>query len=121
MILVESWKKVVLENYANFDGRARRQEFWYYVLANVIISVVLNILAQASSIFSILSFVYLLAVIVPGIAVAVRRLHDIGKPGILILVGLIPCVGFILLIVWYAQDSQRGTNEYGESPKYPNG
>jgi uncharacterized membrane protein YhaH (DUF805 family) len=121
MILVENWKKVVLENYANFSGRARRQEFWYYVLANAIVSAILNILGQASSIFSILAVVYGLAVIVPGIAVGVRRLHDIGKPGILLLLALIPCVGFIILIVWAAQDSQRGPNEYGASPKYPNG
>lgn len=121
MILVENWKKVVLENYANFDGRARRQEFWYYALAGLIIGVGFNILGQISSIFSILSVLYGLAVLVPGIAVSVRRLHDIGKPGILLLLILIPCVGFIILIVWAAQDSQRGPNEYGPSPKYPNG
>lgn len=121
MELVENWKKVVLQNYANFEGRARRREFWLYVAANAIISIVLNVLGQVSSLFSIVALLYGLAVIVPGIAVGVRRLHDIGKPGILLLVGLIPCVGFILLIVWAAQDSQRGSNQYGPSEKYPNG
>lgn len=121
MILVETWKKVVLENYANFDGRARRSEFWYYALANFIITAVLNILGQASSIFTIIGFLFGLAVLVPGIAVGIRRLHDIGKPGIMILIGLIPCVGWIILLVWAAQDSQRGSNEYGPSEKYPAG
>lgn len=120
MVLVENWKKVVLENYANFDGRARRQEFWYYALAGLIIGVGFNILGQISGIFSVLSFLYGLAVLIPGIAVSVRRLHDIGKPGIWLLL-VFTCVGTILLIVWAAQDSQRGPNEYGASPKYPNG
>ena len=62
-----------------------------------------------------------LAVLVPGIAVGIRRLHDIGKPGIMILIGLILCVGWIILLVWAAQDSQRGSNEYGPSEKYPAG
>ena len=119
MLLVENWKKVVLENYANFEGRARRQEFWYFALANFIVNVVLTVLGQASSLFSVLGIVYGLGVIVPGIAVGVRRLHDIGKPGIWILVGLIPIVGWIILLVWALQDSGHGTNEYGPSPKYP--
>jgi uncharacterized membrane protein YhaH (DUF805 family) len=120
MILVENWKKVVLENYANFEGRARRQEFWYYALAGLIIGVGFSILGQITPIFSIVSLLYSLAVLVPGIAVGVRRLHDIGKPGIWLLL-VFTCVGIIILLVWAAQDSQRGPNEYGPSPKYPNG
>jgi uncharacterized membrane protein YhaH (DUF805 family) len=120
MILVENWKKVVLENYANFDGRARRQEFWYYVLAGLIISVGFTILGEIIPVIGAVSYLYALAVLVPGIAVSVRRLHDIGKPGIWLLL-VFTCVGTILLIVWAAQDSQRGPNEYGASPKYPNG
>jgi uncharacterized membrane protein YhaH (DUF805 family) len=113
MLLVDAWKTVVLGNYANFAGRARRPEFWHFFLANLIVSVVLNVLGQAADLFAILALVYGLAVLVPGIAVGVRRLHDIGKPGVWILIGLIPFVGTVILIVWWAQESAPGPNEYG--------
>ena len=106
-LLVSSWKTVVLENYANFEGRARRSEFWYFVLANFIVTVALNILGAARDVLGIFAFLYALAVFVPGLAVGVRRLHDIGKSGFWLLVAFIPLFGFILLIVWAAQDSQR--------------
>lgn len=113
MILVNAWKTVVLERYAKFDGRAGRAEFWWFFLANLIISIVLNGLGQASSIFSILGLIYSLGVLVPGIAVAIRRLHDIGKSGWFLLIALIPLVGFIILIVFYAKEGDAGTNAYG--------
>jgi uncharacterized membrane protein YhaH (DUF805 family) len=119
MMLVENWKKVVLENYANFSGRSRRTEFWWFALANLIIGVVLSILGNAAGIFNVIYTLYSLAVLVPSIAVGIRRLHDIGKSGWFLLIGLIPIVGFIILIVWAATDSQRGTNQYGTSEKYP--
>ena len=119
MPLVDYYKKVVLENYANFSGRARRAEFWWFVLANLIIYVILGILMGVSDIFFVLYVVYGLAVLVPSIAVAVRRLHDTGKSGWFILIGLIPLVGFIILLVFYLQDSQQGSNEHGPSEKYP--
>jgi uncharacterized membrane protein YhaH (DUF805 family) len=113
MILINTWKTVVLQRYAKFDGRAGRAEFWWFVLANVIVSIVLNVLGQASSLFTILAFVYSLAVLVPSIAVAIRRLHDTNKSGWFILIGLIPIVGFIVLIVFYATEGTRGPNQYG--------
>ncbi len=113
MQLVDAWKTVVLRNYANFSGRSRRPEFWYFFLANLIISVVLNVLGQAADLLGIIALIYGLAVLVPSIAVGVRRLHDIGKPGVWILLGLIPIVGVVILIVWWAQDSAPGANEYG--------
>lgn len=106
----------VLTNYANFNGRARRSEYWWWVLAVVLVSLVLNILEAALGTGSILSTLFSLAILVPGLAVGARRLHDTGKSGWLLLIGLIPLVGFILLIVWFATDSQ-GDNQYGPSPK----
>ena len=107
----------VLSQYANFNGRARRSEYWYYVLAYAIISAVLNALAQYSSIFTVLSGIFGLALICPTLAVAVRRLHDIGKSGWYYLFALIPLVGAIILLVWFVKDSEPGDNMYGPNPK----
>jgi uncharacterized membrane protein YhaH (DUF805 family) len=116
--LVSYWKQVVLERYAQFTGRSRRAEFWWYALAGLIIGVVFNILAQVSSIFSILYLIYGLAVLIPGIAVAIRRLHDTDKSGWWLLIGLIPIAGAIVLIVFFATDGQPAPNKYGASEKY---
>ena len=107
----------VLSQYANFNGRARRSEYWYYILAYAIISAVLNALAQYSSIFTVLSGIFGLALICPTLAVAVRRLHDIGKSGWYYLFALIPLVGAIILLVWFVKDSEPGDNVYGPNPK----
>ena len=115
--LISYWKKVVLENYTNFTGRARRAEFWWYFLANVIISIVLNVIDLAIG-FQLLTLIYGLAVLLPGIAVGIRRLHDTDKSGWWLLIGLIPLVGIIVLIVFWATDGQPGPNQYGPSEKY---
>jgi uncharacterized membrane protein YhaH (DUF805 family) len=111
--LVGYWKLVVLERYAKFDGRAGRPEFWWYALAGFIISIVLNLFAQISDVLIILPLLYGLAVLIPGIAVGIRRLHDTGKSGWFLLIGLIPCVGPIILIVFFATAGTRGSNQYG--------
>jgi uncharacterized membrane protein YhaH (DUF805 family) len=116
--LVTYWKKVVLEHYADFTGRARRAEFWWYALANFLVSIVLNILIAISSIFWVVYVIYALGVLIPGLAVAVRRLHDTDKSGWWILIGLIPIVGVIVLIVFWATDGALGPNKYGPSQKY---
>lgn len=116
--LISYWKQVVLERYAQFTGRSRRAEFWWYFLANLIISVVLNILVAIASIFVVLSFIYALAVLIPGLAVGIRRLHDTDRSGWWILIGLIPIVGIIILIVFWATDGLPGPNQYGASEKY---
>jgi uncharacterized membrane protein YhaH (DUF805 family) len=116
--LIGYWKKVVLENYANFEGRARRAEFWWYVLAGICISIVLNILGAIASFFVILTFIYGLAVLIPGIAVGIRRLHDTDKSGWWLLIGLIPLVGAIVLIVFFATEGTRQPNQWGPSPKF---
>ena len=117
--------KIVLKNYANFEGRARRSEYWYYTLMNIIIVVALEILAgvcgMASSVLTIivglLLVVYALGTLVPSIAVMVRRLHDVGKSGWWYFIALIPIVGAIWLLVLLCTDSQPGSNEYGMNPK----
>jgi uncharacterized membrane protein YhaH (DUF805 family) len=106
-----NWYLAVLKKYAEFSGRARRQEYWMFVLINLIISLVLNYVS------AFLYGIYSLAVLVPSIAVGARRLHDIGKTGWLLLIALIPVLGWILLLVWLAKDSQPGSNQYGENPK----
>jgi uncharacterized membrane protein YhaH (DUF805 family) len=121
--LVSYWKKVVLENYANFDGRARRAEFWWYFLANLLISIACNIVDAVIGLglgggIGVLGLIYSLAVLVPGLAVGVRRLHDTGKSGWFLLLALIPIVGIIVLIVFWATDGQPTANQYGLSEKY---
>jgi uncharacterized membrane protein YhaH (DUF805 family) len=120
MVLLEAWKVVVTERYAQFDGRAGRAEFWWYFLASFIISAILGILAQTSGIFNVISGIYGLAVLIPGLAVAVRRLHDTNRSGWWLLIGLIPIVGIIVLIVFCAAPSDTGSNQYGISaPPFP--
>ena len=116
MVLIEAWKTVVLERYAQFQGRAGRAEYWWFVLANFIVVLVLNVLGRASTLFSIVSAIYGLALLIPGIAVAIRRLHDTNRSGWWILIGLIPLVGFIILIVFLATEGDRTQNQYGPLP-----
>jgi uncharacterized membrane protein YhaH (DUF805 family) len=111
--LIGYWKRVVLERYAQFQGRSGRPEFWWYFLAGVIIGIVFNILIAISSIFWVLYVIYGLGVLIPGLAVAVRRLHDTDKSGWWLLIGLIPLVGIIVLIVFWATEGMRGPNRYG--------
>ena len=119
MDLIGYWKKCVLENYLNFSGRARRAEFWSFAVVNLAVYVLLLILMRVSGVFVIFYIGFAMAMLVPSLAVAIRRLHDTGKTGWLLLVALIPLVGAILLLVWYFTDSDKGTNAYGTSEKYP--
>lgn len=109
IIMIEWYKKVVLENYANFNGRARRAEYWWFFLANVIVSIVLQIIDSVIGI-AVLGTIYSLAVLLPSIAVAIRRMHDVGKSGWFI---LIPIYNLILACT----EGDKGQNEYGPDPK----
>ncbi|MBQ5675759.1 MAG: DUF805 domain-containing protein [Lachnospiraceae bacterium] len=106
-----------LKNYAKFDGRARRKEYWMFVLGNFIIGFVLGFILGIIGAPTYIGYIYSLAVLVPSIAVAVRRLHDIGKSGVWYFINFIPCIGSIWLIVLLCQDSMPGENEYGVNPK----
>ena len=108
----------VFSQYVGFTGRARRSEFWYWTLFQIILGVIASILDRAvfdrnNGAFSV---VVGLALLLPSLAVAVRRLHDSGRTGWWLLIGLIPVIGTIVLIIFYVQDSQ-GDNKYGPSPK----
>ncbi|WP_076260133.1 DUF805 domain-containing protein [Intrasporangium flavum] len=113
------WYTKVLKNYVGFSGRARRTEYWMFTLVNVIIGGVLNVLYNVthSSIFYVLYVLYFLAVLLPSIAVGIRRLHDTNRTGWWLLIGLVPFVGAIVLIVFFATEGNRGANQYGEDPK----
>ena len=114
---IDAYKLVVLKNYANFEGRLGRGAFWRFVLVNFIITIVLSILAQTFGVVFWLAYVlYALALIVPGIAAGVRRLHDTNKSGWLVLIGFIPIVGFIALIVLFAIAGDPQPNDYGPVP-----
>ncbi len=121
----------VLKKYAVFTGRARRSEFWYFVLFNFIASLVCAALDNAFGTaftfnmgenvqqlpYGYIYLLYSLAVFVPSLALNVRRLHDVGKSGWFLFIGLIPVVGAIWLLVLFFKDSQPGINEYGPNPK----
>ena len=112
-----------LQHYAEFNGRARRSEYWYFVLFNLVISFVIGftfgVIAGLLDMPALANLAYLwsLAMFIPGLAVSVRRLHDIGRSGWWLLLSLIPLVGAIILIIWYCTDSQPGANQYGSNPK----
>ena len=109
--MIEWYKKVVFQNYANFEGRARRSEYWYFALLNAIISVLLtNVLGLISPSLAYVGTAYSLAVLVPSIAVGIRRMHDVGKSGWFI---LIPIYNIILACT----EGEQGPNEYGADPK----
>ncbi|GGR68743.1 hypothetical protein GCM10010269_04350 [Streptomyces humidus] len=110
------WYVDVLKKYAVFSGRARRQEYWMFTLFNVIVAVVLAIVGAVIG-SNVLNIIYTLAVLLPGLGVAVRRLHDTGKSGWWLLIGLIPLVGAIILIVFLASEGKREPNQYGPDPK----
>jgi len=115
----------IKKRYADFDGRARRSEYWYFQLFNILIYVGLLIISGILGyIEPLLSFIgiglfYLLAIglLVPSIALAVRRLHDTGKSGWMYLIALIPLAGPIILLVFMCTDSDPGSNVYGPNPK----
>lgn len=118
-----NWYLEVLKKYAVFNGRARRKEYWYFFLFHTIISIVLVVIdAMTGGInpevgMGLLSGLYTLAVLIPGLAVTVRRLHDTGKSGWWVLLFLIPLIGLIVWLVFMVQDSKPGKNQYGANPK----
>ena len=106
------WKK-----YAEFSGRARRQEFWMFVLFNFLASIAVGIVDGLLGTTGALGGLYSLAVLIPSLAVAVRRLHDTDRSGWWWLIAFIPLIGFIILLVFLCSDSKPGTNRFGANPK----
>ncbi|MBK5931727.1 DUF805 domain-containing protein [Halochromatium salexigens] len=121
-----NWYLEVLRKYTVFTGRSRRKEYWYYFLINFLIITALLIIddmlgtLDPEAGMGLLSGLYALAVLLPGLAVAVRRLHDTGRTGWWVLIALIPIVGPIILIFFLIQESVDGANQYGPNPKAAN-
>ena len=117
------WYTEVLKKYVDFSGRARRKEFWMFVLISTVISILLFIVdtiigtRNTTTGLGLLGGIYLLAVLLPTLAVAVRRLHDTDRSGWSIFISLIPIAGPIILIVFNAQEGSAGDNKYGPDPK----
>jgi len=118
-----NWYLAVLKKYAVFDGRARRKEYWFFVLFNIIFALVLAFIDgmvgtfDPESGYGVLSGIYGLAVFIPGIAVSIRRLHDTDRSGWWILICFIPLIGAIWLLVLFVLDGTAGQNQYGPDPK----
>jgi uncharacterized membrane protein YhaH (DUF805 family) len=118
-----NWYLEVLKKYAVFEGRAGRKEYWFFILFNVLISMALgyvdwltgNINPETG--LGILSGIYALGVMIPGMAVSVRRLHDTGRSGWWLLITFVPVIGAIVFIYFMVLDSNPEINEYGPSPK----
>ena len=105
-----------LTQYAGFSGRARRSEFWFFYLFTFLVGVVAGIVDTVLGTGSIVAGIAALALVVPSLAAGARRLHDTGRSGWWLLISLVPVLGFIVLVVFYVQDSQPA-NEHGPSPK----
>ena len=118
-----NWFITALKKYATFEGRSQRSEYWYFILFYVLIYVVLAVFDGISGSFSgkagigLLTGIFSLAMLLPSLAVTVRRLHDTGRSGWWILIGFIPLIGGIILLVFLVQDSEAAANGYGENPK----
>ena len=119
------WYRMVWQKYAQFDGRSRRKEYWMFALVNVLISIAMcagilfGFATRNSAVgvaFAILCGLYGLAGLIPGIAVSVRRLHDIGRSGWWLLIDFVP-FGCFVLLVFLVLDGTPGPNEYGPDPK----
>ena len=121
------WYLKVIRQYADFNGRARRKEYWMFILFNMIFAIVAMILDNILGIaiagigYGPLYLFYALALFIPGIAVAIRRLHDINKSGWMLLVALIPLAGAIWLLVLMCTEGDQTENQYGPNPKSEEG
>ena len=112
--------RMAFDSYCRFQGRSSRSEYWWWVLFCSIlgfcIGIVEGILDFSMTAVQATSGILSLVLLLPGLGLSVRRLHDIGKSGWWILLGLIPVVGAIVLIIWFARNSQMQDNQYGPVP-----
>jgi uncharacterized membrane protein YhaH (DUF805 family) len=117
------WATLPLKRYAEFTGRSRRKEYWMFTLlvfvAAIVLSLVETLLGLGGMVgpYGPLTSLLLLAIFVPSIAVGIRRLHDTGRSGWWLLIGLVPLIGGIVLLVFYCSEGNKGPNEYGPDPK----
>jgi uncharacterized membrane protein YhaH (DUF805 family) len=111
-------KRVFLEKYVCFEGRANRKEFWYSFLFVAVVNIILSLIfGRTGKVGMIIQIVWSLAVLLPTLGVGARRLHDINKTGWLLLLSLIPIVGEIILIIWWVKEGDKTDNQYGPVPE----
>lgn len=120
------WYLKVLKHYVDFSGRARRKEYWMFVLFNILIAIGIGVIDSVMGWkngwgIGRLGGLYNLFVLLPSIAVCARRLHDIGRSGWWQLIAFVPILGWIVLLVWTASEGAPGPNEYGRDPKADDG
>lgn len=126
--IVENFRRIVTTQYFDFNGRTRRQVFWYYVLAYVVIYIAVSIVEPiffgGPAMYGYgyyrpqpLTGLLTLALLLPSLGIGARRLHDIDRSAWWLLIGIIPIVGWLVLIYWYAQPGTVGTNQFGPDPK----
>ena len=121
------WYLKVLRQYFDFSGRARRKEYWMFFLFNLLVSIVLAIsdamlgTLDTETGWGLLGALYAIAVLIPGLAVSVRRLHDRDKSGWWLLLAFIPLIGGIVLLVWFVMEGDGGSNRFGSDPKTEEG
>jgi uncharacterized membrane protein YhaH (DUF805 family) len=115
------WYLAVLKKYAVFDGRARRKEYWMFFLFNIIAAAVLGVIDAVIGIklgpLGLLGTIFNVALLIPGIAVSIRRLHDTGRSGWWNLIAFVPCIGALVLIYFLVQPGTVGDNAFGPDPK----
>jgi uncharacterized membrane protein YhaH (DUF805 family) len=104
------------DHYVKFDGRASRPAYWWWFLFTILVAVAASIIDAAIGSFGVISGIAGLALLLPGLSVAIRRLHDTDHSGWWVLIGLIPIIGFIVLLVFYLRQSDLGENRYGPPP-----
>jgi uncharacterized membrane protein YhaH (DUF805 family) len=110
------WYLKVLKNYFGFDGRARRMEYWMFILINLLVSIAIAVVEGMLGSPGVVYGLYSLAVLIPTIAVGIRRLHDTGRSGWWLLLMIVPLVNLVLL-VFFCLDSEEGDNAWGPNPK----
>lgn len=117
MNFLDAVKICFTQKYLCFNGRARRREYWFFVLFLFLVNMVLNVLTKISDSLAFLSLLFFLAYLLPLLGVMVRRCHDIGKSGWILLINLIPFIGQLFTLVMFIRNSEPGENNYGPNPK----
>lgn len=113
----EAVRSALIERYADFQGRAPRSEYWWFVVFNILMSIVIALVgAVTQTLGNVLDVIVTLALIVPNLAVSVRRLHDTDRSGWWFLLVLVPLLGTIVLIVWFVMRGTDGDNRFGPDP-----
>lgn len=118
-----SWFFEAVKKYAVFSGRSRRREYWYFVLFYLLISIGFTVLDAVIGTlnyfgrFGLFTGIFTLALLLPSIAVTVRKLHDIDRTGWWYLISLVPIIGLVVILIFTVTDSTEGSNRYGPNPK----